>query len=184
MAKTMTNNIYIKGLIHNMKMEENTSVIDHISAFDSLCSRLEAVGEELKDQDKALQLIWTLPDSYKTLVQSFMSRSSFTTTEVCQALSAEEMMRKRDRINTVLEGAFVAKGTSSNKGRKTTFKGDFFKCGQPSHCVRDCPRKNDDIREKPATNLDATATVATTSCVKEADHSNILLMHANHIGQG
>ena len=80
MAKIMTNKIYIKGLIHDMRMDENTPIIYHISAFDSLCSRLEAVGEELKDQDKALQLIWTIPDSYKTLVQSFMSRSFFITT--------------------------------------------------------------------------------------------------------
>ena len=122
MAKTMTNKIYIKGLIHDMRMDENTPVMDHIFAFDSLCSRLEAVGEELKDQDDTLQLIWTLPDSYKMLVQSFMSRSSFTTTKVCQALSGKEMMRKRDRINTALEGVFVAKGTSSIKDGRLPLK--------------------------------------------------------------
>ncbi|KAI3930932.1 hypothetical protein MKW92_022119 [Papaver armeniacum] len=67
MAKTMTNKIFIKGLLHDMRMEENTPVMDHISAFDSLISKLEAVGDNLNDQDKALQLIWMLPESYKTL---------------------------------------------------------------------------------------------------------------------
>ncbi|KAI3955320.1 hypothetical protein MKW92_024507 [Papaver armeniacum] len=73
MAKTMTNKIFIKGLLHDMMMEENTPVMDHISAFDSLISKLEAAGDNLNDQDKALQLIWTLPESYKTLSQNFMS---------------------------------------------------------------------------------------------------------------
>ncbi|KAM7527901.1 hypothetical protein LguiB_031311 [Lonicera macranthoides] len=114
-----------------------------------------------------------------------MSRSSFTTLEVCQALSAEEMIRKRDRVNTVQEGAFVANDKKgSSKGRKTIFKGDCFKCGLPGHCARDCPRKKDDIREKSATNPDGAATVAMTSYDKEADLIDVLLMPASLTGQG
>ncbi|KAI3831012.1 hypothetical protein MKW92_003611 [Papaver armeniacum] len=60
MAKTMTNKIFIKGLLHDMRMEQNTPIMDHISAFDSLISKLEAVGDKLNDQDKSL-VIRTLP---------------------------------------------------------------------------------------------------------------------------
>ncbi|VFQ72080.1 unnamed protein product [Cuscuta campestris] len=46
-------------------MDERTTISDHVSVLNRIVSELEFIGVEIDDEDKALQLIWSLPTSYK-----------------------------------------------------------------------------------------------------------------------
>ena len=60
MAKTSINRLYLKEQLHTLKMQEGTKITDHLSKLNSICGELESVGVKVEDEDKALQLIWSL----------------------------------------------------------------------------------------------------------------------------
>ena len=64
-AKSVCNRFYLKEQFHLLKMSEGTKVSDHLAELNGITSELESIGVEINDEDKALKLIWSLPDSYK-----------------------------------------------------------------------------------------------------------------------
>ena len=54
----------------NLKLQSGTSVAEHTSEFQSLVNQLSAVELQLGDEEQALLLLSSLPDSWETLVVS------------------------------------------------------------------------------------------------------------------
>ena len=65
-AKSLSNRLCLKELVHTLCMEEGTKISDHLSILNGIISDLEAIGVVISDEDKALCLIWSLPTSMNT----------------------------------------------------------------------------------------------------------------------
>ena len=48
--------------------ERRRKVSEHLNTFNDILSQLESIGVKMDDEDKAVTLLCTLPDSYDNLV--------------------------------------------------------------------------------------------------------------------
>jgi hypothetical protein len=49
-------------------MKEGAKVSEHLNSFNDILSQLESIGVKMDDEDKAVMITCTLPDSYDNLV--------------------------------------------------------------------------------------------------------------------
>ena len=71
-SMTLTNRLMMKMDLYSLKMEEGSNIIDHSNKFNELVSRLQNAGETIKEEEKALLILASLPKSFKPLVQSML----------------------------------------------------------------------------------------------------------------
>jgi gag-polypeptide of LTR copia-type len=67
MKKSLTNRLRLKLRLYTLRMEESTSISNHITEFTSILNDLDRLGVKVEDEDQALLLLCSLPASYKTL---------------------------------------------------------------------------------------------------------------------
>nr|CAD1834518.1 unnamed protein product [Ananas comosus var. bracteatus] len=91
--KSITNRIFLKRRLYSLRMKEGTKVSEHLNVFNNIICELESIGEKMKDEDKAITLLCTLPDSYETLITSLSctKEDSLDLDTVCSALLADEL---------------------------------------------------------------------------------------------
>ena len=81
----------------NLKLKNGTSVAEHTSMFQNLVNQLSAVELQLGDEEQALLLLSSLPDSWETLVVSLSNSApngKLTMAMVTDALFNEKARRK------------------------------------------------------------------------------------------
>ena len=80
MTKSLTNKIYLKRQLYGMKMKEGTKIADHLNIFNTLIFQLSSMEVKIDDEDKAVNLLCTLPESWDQVVSS-ISLSTVDTLE-------------------------------------------------------------------------------------------------------
>ncbi|QHO24915.1 Retrovirus-related Pol polyprotein [Arachis hypogaea] len=138
-AKSISNRLLLKEQFHNLSMDHNVKISDHLSAINGIVSELEAIGVKIDDEDKALRLILSLPSSYEYVKPVLMyGKETLNFEEVASKLIAEER-RMKNKGNTSSDLA-LAKSDNYEKrncGRSVTC----WKCGKSGHVKRNCPDK-------------------------------------------
>ena len=61
MTKSVTNKIYLKRQFYNMRMKEGTKIANHLNVFNTLIFQLSSMDVKIDDEDKAVNLLCTLP---------------------------------------------------------------------------------------------------------------------------
>ena len=169
MTKSLTNKLYLKKRIHQLKMEEGSSIREHVSLFTKAILDLKSIDVEVDEEDQAIMLLCSLPPSYENLVDTMMfGRESLTLEEVKSTLNARETKKKITEIKR--EGAdaesLFARGKSEKKENKSknpnkkpkTKKSCYF-CHKEGHFRRDCPERKKKNNGKGKDGIDL-ATVA------------------------
>ena len=104
-----------------MRMKEGTKIVDHLNVFNTLIFQLSSMDVKIDDEDKAINLICTLPKSWGQFVSS-ISLSTTHTLEfdnVVGALLYEELRNKSSLAKTSSPEALVVRGRSKEKGEKS-----------------------------------------------------------------
>ncbi|KAF6159177.1 hypothetical protein GIB67_032794 [Kingdonia uniflora] len=70
--KNLSNRLYLKEQLHTLRMDEGTSVGDHLGSLNGIILELESIRVKVEDEDKALQLIWSFPSTFKHLQPTLM----------------------------------------------------------------------------------------------------------------
>ena len=65
MTKSLPNKLHLKQRLFNLKMAEGSSLSSHLSTFKELVCNLENMDVKYEDDDLALFLLSSLPDSYR-----------------------------------------------------------------------------------------------------------------------
>ena len=70
MSKSLTNKLYLKQQLYDLKMVEGSDLSQHINVFNQIIGDLKRVDVKFEDEDKALMLLNSLPTSsiYENLV--------------------------------------------------------------------------------------------------------------------
>jgi hypothetical protein len=111
-------------------MDENDTMQEHISKLDDTIRQLGGIGVNYPDDEVAMTLLDSLPESYSTLVVILESMSEVTSEFVKTRILQEEARRKESTTNE--NTAFFGKKSEQNakkKGRKWSTK----TC---THCTR------------------------------------------------
>lgn len=83
LKKSLAKRLYMKRKFYTFSMKTGTTLKDHVDEFNKLILDLENVNIILKDEDRALILLSSLPDSYEHFVDTLLyGRQSLTLKDV------------------------------------------------------------------------------------------------------
>jgi len=67
-TKTLSSQLFLKARFFTFRMKDNQKLQDHIDEFNKLCLDLENINVKYDDEDKALVLLHSLPQTYEHFV--------------------------------------------------------------------------------------------------------------------
>lgn len=158
-SKSLTNRLNLKMELYSLKLDEESSLHDHISCFNQLVCHLANVDEPMKDEEQALVLLSSLPESFKYFKQTLLvGRTTLTLEDVIKALRDNERMTKdavsqsgavlavesaerRSRNRNDLQGR--SKSRPSKRDMSTV---ECYYCGETGHMQMFCPSFKEDVK--------------------------------------
>ena len=72
---TTSNKVYFMKTLYNLKMEEGTSVAEHLNEFNIMTSQFASVKIVLDDEIRAILLMCSMPDNWENLIVSISTSS-------------------------------------------------------------------------------------------------------------
>jgi len=94
-SKSLVNKLFLWKKLYNLRMKDGDSVTEHLNAFNIVVSQLAFVDIKISDEDKCINLLCYLLDSWDSLVIAIGSNATaFHFDEIVSALRMEEMRRK------------------------------------------------------------------------------------------
>ena len=98
MKKSIENRLYLKKRIFCFQHKKGTSMNEHLNDFNKMIADLKNLDVEIDDEDKALLLLNSLPDTYEHLVTTLLyGKEKIKFIDVSNALVNNEY-RKKDQI--------------------------------------------------------------------------------------
>ncbi len=118
LGKSLSNKLFLKKKLFKLEMKEGEDVMKHINIFNALINDLNRMDVQISEEDQALLLLASLPDSYEHFVTTLMfGKSTLNFNEVVQDIISHVTMKKSD--NNYVSGFALnveSRGKSSNKG--------------------------------------------------------------------
>ena len=71
-SKSLANKLFLKKDLFGLEMEEDGDLRDHLNRFNGLINQLNNLDEKLKDEDKAILLLVSLPKKYNIVITSLL----------------------------------------------------------------------------------------------------------------
>ena len=95
MAKSLVNHLYIKRRLYSYSFAEDKSIVEQLEDFSKLIDDLEAVDVKISDEDKAILVLNSLPNSYDQMRDAILYERDkpITLTEVHSTLMAKELQK-------------------------------------------------------------------------------------------
>ncbi|PON86199.1 Zinc finger, CCHC-type [Trema orientale] len=120
-------------------MNEGTKIFDHLSVLNSIVSKLEAIGVNIEDEDKALRFIWSLPPFYEHIKPILVyGKETVVFSEVTSKLLSEERRLMGGGSNVPSESSALAVDTRKKNSEKKNII--CWGCRQFGHYKRNCQK--------------------------------------------
>ncbi|KAH9679839.1 hypothetical protein KPL71_026297 [Citrus sinensis] len=155
LKKSLAKRLYIKRKLYTFSMKEGTTMRDHVDEFNKLILYLENVNVMLEDEDRALILLSSLPDSYEHFVDTLLyGRQTLTLKDVKNALESKDLKKRADGKDQITRDGLVAKvkiekkiykdkknKIQKEKTDKMKKKRKCYFCQKEGHYIKDCFEK-------------------------------------------
>ncbi|KAF6160621.1 hypothetical protein GIB67_019561 [Kingdonia uniflora] len=152
-------------------MDEGTSIGDHLGSLNGIVSELESIGVKVEDEDKALQLIWSIRSTFKHLQPTLMyGKETLSFKEVTSTLLSEERRLKGSESLGENSAMVVSGKRSFNRFRK----GTCWSCGQSGHYRSDC-KTGKDIGASPARGFESDTNKLATVTSNDDDEALLVV---------
>ncbi|KAJ0819501.1 putative RNA-directed DNA polymerase [Helianthus annuus] len=151
------NRVFLMRELFNMRMNEGSSVADHINEVNSVLSRLATVGMKLDDDTQAVVLLSSLPDSWSgfvTTVTETAGTGNLKFDRVRDSVLGEDVRRRNTSGGSTSGMLSVSRGrgknrSSGSRGKSLSKAGKnvrCWNCGEKGHVKNECPdpKKEDD----------------------------------------
>ncbi|KAK2969245.1 hypothetical protein RJ640_003479 [Escallonia rubra] len=116
MSKSLSNRLYLKKDLYQLRMDEGSDLGDHISEFNRLVSQLSSIDVKLEEEDQGILLLSSLQKSYETLKTTLL-------------------IRGRSRSRNPGHG----KDRSKSRGKQDNSSIEGWYCKEIGHIARKCP---------------------------------------------
>ena len=118
-SKSLTNRLYLKKQLYELKMSEERDVRDHINNFNKCITQLLSVEVKIDEEDKAVILLASLPKSYETFVTTLLVRKTTLTVDEVSIVLLETANMKQPSSSSHTEQVLVVKSDASWDRSKT-----------------------------------------------------------------
>lgn len=97
LGKNLTTKLNLKRELYKLKMAAQGNVIEHMNVFNGIVDQLEKVDVKLGEEDKALILLTSLPESFDHLVTTILyGKDTLKMEEVQSALLSNAGRKNQD----------------------------------------------------------------------------------------
>ena len=144
MSKTATTKVYLKQKLYRLKMQEGSDFVEHMNAFNQVVTDLARLSVKIDDEDRAILLLCSLPQSYEHLITTLTyGKETIKVEDVTAALLSYDM-RKKNTAKEVTHGEdFLVNCVQGKKGyeawKNKKKKVQCHKCKKWGHIKKDCP---------------------------------------------
>ena len=95
MSKSLTNRLFLKKELYQLKMHNGADISNHLNYFTKLITQLSNIGVKVDDEDKALLLLSFLPNYYKRLITTLLvKKEKLKVNDVIVVLLENEELKK------------------------------------------------------------------------------------------
>ncbi|KAL7219791.1 hypothetical protein ACSBR2_012785 [Camellia fascicularis] len=117
MTKTIENRLYLKKRLFRFDYKKGISMKEHLNNFNKILTDLKNLDVQIDDEDKALLLLNSLPDTYDYLTITLLyGKEKIKYVDVSNALVNNEFRRKDKSANRdSASKALTVRGRTSNK---------------------------------------------------------------------
>jgi hypothetical protein len=157
MTKGIENKLYLKRKFFGFRYVEGISMPEHLNNLNKILADLQNLDVNIDDEDKAVVLINSLPDTYEHLATTLMyGKDSLKFDDVSNALTNDEYRRKDKQAHSSeisgISGALTVRSRSGiqnnyasrkigiSSDRKIPEKDECSFCHQKGHWKKDCPK--------------------------------------------
>jgi hypothetical protein len=160
MTKSLTNKIFLKRQLYNLRMKEGTKIVDHLNVFNTMICQLSSMDATYEDDDKAVTLLCSFPESWDNTITTmwFSSTYSIDYDTVVGDLLSEEMRRSSSKETSTKEAMVVRgrstergknqRGTSRSKSKGKKSKHTCWFCGKYGHLKKDFWKRQNASKEE------------------------------------
>lgn len=131
--KTWANRLALRRKLHSIRLKEGQSIHEHVKAMTELFSELAVIGDVIKDDDRVIYLLASLPESFNALVTALEACDDVSKMDsVIEKLLHEEqkLIDRGHGCTSAKEPALMAK--HRKKGPQCHF------CKKFGHIKRNC----------------------------------------------
>ncbi|KAL8125785.1 hypothetical protein AgCh_013171 [Apium graveolens] len=115
-SNSLANKLFLKKDLFGLKMEEDGDLRDHLNRFNGLINQLNNLDEKLKDEDKVVLLLVSLPKKYNTVMTSLLvGKTKLDLDETIVILLEAERLMKQESSDTSDGSAFVVCARDTEK---------------------------------------------------------------------
>ena len=159
--RTVENRLYLKQSLYMLRMVEGTSILSHLDKFDSLVMDLENIDAKIDDEDKALLLLCSLPQSFKHFRDTLIyGKETVSYQEIKSALKSKEQIdknitgesRENQAEGLVVRGRmdkrefYSSRSKSRSKSRHRNLECRY--CHKMGHIKSDCFKLKNKLKQK------------------------------------
>ena len=120
--KTWANKLELQRKLFSLRLADDGSMQEHIKAMTELLDELSVIDEPVKEEDRVVHLLASLPDSYNVLVTALEANAEVPKMEVVtERLLHEERKMKNHLTSSGDEEAMAAKYQGYEKGPRCHF---------------------------------------------------------------
>jgi hypothetical protein len=155
-SKSLVNKIFLRNKLYNLVMRYGDSVAEHLNAFNTMVSQLISIEIKISYEDKCINLLFSLPDSWDSLFVAIGSNTaSLKFDEVVSSLLSKDMRHKNMEGWSTNE--LFARGHSQEINRSKSSSGRYesksrsksprnfvkicWRCGKEGHYKKKCRSK-------------------------------------------
>ncbi|KAJ0392461.1 hypothetical protein P43SY_002015 [Pythium insidiosum] len=124
--RSLHNRVQLRKQLHELVMNPGDNIMDHLLKFDDVCMRLDAVGDNVKDDEQLVVLLGSLPPEYDAIVKIIEARGNVDLYEAKEMLRREyETLQKRERQEAAFKSAVVhydGRGRNGGRGKSRNGK--------------------------------------------------------------
>ncbi|KAH9799312.1 hypothetical protein KPL71_000313 [Citrus sinensis] len=151
LKKSLAKRLYMKRRLYTFSMKEGVAIKDHLDEFNKLILDLENVNIDLEDEDRALILLSSLPDTFEHFVDTLLyGRQTLMLKDVKSALELKDLKKRSNgKDQSYGEGLTVKskvekknskekKNTNQkDKSEKKKKKRKCYFCHKEGHYIKD-----------------------------------------------
>ena len=159
--KNMYNKLMLKRRLYSLWMQEGWDILGHIQKFDQTCNKLLNIGIKMKEEDKSLLLLCSLPSSYDPLVTTLLyGKETLEYEDMVSMLRTNEQWERLTKKDIPQEGLTMgerserskkrgkSRGCSKSRKSKNKKEAKCYKCNEIGHFIHDCSQLKNKKRRK------------------------------------